>query len=650
MNAGVEQLEFQAEARQLLDLMVHSVYSNKDSFLRELISNASDALDKLRIEAFRNKDLDVDTSDLHIEIVADHDARTLTVRDNGIGMTRAEVVDLIGTLAKSGTAELRQQLRDAQNAKNTAVSEELIGQFGIGFYSTFMVADRVTILTRRAGEEQGWLWESTGDGSFTIEEASRPTHGTTVTLHLKPTDTEDAVNDYSDEWTLRTIIKKYSDFVSYPIKMRVERQEAAKDEEGKPIEGEMTTVVEDQTLNSMKALWTRSREQVTDVEYREFYKHISHDWNDPLSTIQMKGEGTFEYYALLFIPSKAPFDLYFREAHRGLQLYVKRIFILDDAEQLLPPYLRFVKGVVDAEDLPLNISREILQENRQIQAIRKRLTKRIIDTLVEMKRNEPEKFRSFWGEFGGLIKEGIYQDFDNRAQLLELVLASSTAVDGLTSLDEYVARMKEGQNEIYFLNGESAATLRSSPLLEAFAAKGYEVLLLSEPVDSVWTEQAGEYQGKRLRSVAKGGIDLGTEEEKRQSEERKMEAMQQHGALLTLVKEKLDAYVKEVRLSDRLTTSATCLVGDQNDMSPQLERLLRGMGQEVGKTKRIMEINPSHPVLAKMQEIYNADNADPRLGEYAQLLYGQAVLAEGGELPDPAAFGRLVADLMVKAS
>jgi molecular chaperone HtpG len=363
----------------------------------------------------------------------------------------------------------------------------------------------------------------------------------------------------------------------------------------------------------------------------------------------MKGEGTFEYYALLFIPSKAPFDLYYRESRHGLQLYVKRIFILDEAEQLLPPYLRFVKGVVDAEDLPLNISREILQENRQIQAIRRRLTKKIIETLSEMMRNDPEQYRSFWKEFGTLIKEGVYQDYENRESLLDLVLSQSTGVEGLTSIGQYVDRMKEGQSDIYYLTGDSYATLQSSPHLEAFKEKGYEVLLLADPVDSVWTEQTPEYRGRKLVSVAKGGVDLGTEEERRRQEERRKEAMQEHGSLLALIKEKLDAYVKEVRFGSRLTSSAACLVGDQYDMNPQLERLLRSMGQGGGVSKRIMELNPDHPIMKKMQEIYDADNADSRLGEYASLLYGQAVLAEGGELPDPAAFSRLVADLMVRA-
>src|ERR1700749_1425397 len=421
MTSGVEQLEFQAEARQLLDLMVHSVYSDKDSFLRELISNASDALDKLRIEAFRNKDLDVDTTDLHIEIEADKNARTLTIRDNGIGMTRPEVVDLIGTLAKSGTAELRQQLREA---KNEIVSEELIGQFGIGFYSTFMVADKVELLTHKAGESEATKWESSGDGTYTIEtvdsEKGAP-QGTSVTLHLKPEDKEDALHDYTSEWKIRTLVKKYSDFIAWPIRMEVEVRTPAS-EDG----GEETVTIETQTLNSMKALWARPKDEVSDEEYKEFYKHVAHAWDDPLEVISMKAEGSFEYQALLFIPSRAPLDLYEPDATIGVQLYVKRVFIMGDCDQLMPRYLRFVKGVVDAQDLSLNVSREILQQDRQINAIRRRLTRRVLSTIKELQSQRPDDYRTFWGEFGKVLKEGLMRDFENQEALLEVSSFAST--------------------------------------------------------------------------------------------------------------------------------------------------------------------------------------------------------------------------------
>src|SRR6201997_1842109 len=433
MTAGVEQLEFQAEARQLLDLMVHSVYSDKDSFLRELISNASDALDKLRIEAFRNKDLDVDTSDLHIDIDVDKDARTLTIRDNGIGMTRAEVVDLIGTLAKSGTAELRQQLREAQTAKNAAVSEELIGQFGIGFYSTFMVADKVELLTHKAGESEATKWESSGDGTYTIEtvdgEKGAP-QGTSVTLHLKPEDKEDALHDYTSEWKIRTLVKKYSDFIAWPIRMEVEHRPPAS-EEG----GEETITKQVETLNSMKALWARPKDEVSDEEYKEFYKHIAHAWDEPLEVISVRAEGTFEYQALLFIPSHAPFNLYEPGSDIGVQLYVKRVFIMGDCDELMPRYLRFIKGVVDAQDLSLNVSREILQHDRQINAIRRRLTKKVLSTIKELQSERPDDYRTFWGQFGKVLKEGLMRDFDNQETLLQISsFASTHSEDQLTTL------------------------------------------------------------------------------------------------------------------------------------------------------------------------------------------------------------------------
>ncbi|HXO79635.1 MAG TPA: molecular chaperone HtpG, partial [Mycobacterium sp.] len=436
MTSGVEQLEFQAEARQLLDLMVHSVYSDKDSFLRELISNASDALDKLRIEAFRNKDLDVDTSDLHIDIDVDKDARTLTIRDNGIGMTRAEVVDLIGTLAKSGTAELRQQLREAQTAKNPAVSEELIGQFGIGFYSTFMVADKVELLTHKAGDSEATKWESSGDGTYTIATVEGAPQGTSVTLHLKPADAEDAIHDYTSEWKIRTLVKKYSDFIAWPIRMEVEKTTPGEDG------GEDTVTKEVETLNSGKALWARPKDEVSDEEYKEFYKHIAHAWDEPLEVISMKAEGTFEYQALLFIPSRAPLDLYEPDAAIGVQLYVKRVFIMGDCDQLMPRYLRFVKGVVDAQDLSLNVSREILQQDRQINAIRRRLTKKVLSTIKDLQSERPDDYRTFWGEFGKVLKEGLMRDFDNQETLLEISsFASTHSEEQLTTLAEYVGRM-----------------------------------------------------------------------------------------------------------------------------------------------------------------------------------------------------------------
>ncbi len=595
MSTGVEQLEFQAEARQLLDLMVHSVYSDKDSFLRELISNASDALDKLRIEAFRNKDLDVDTSDLHIEIDVDKDARTLTIRDNGIGMTRAEVVDLIGTLAKSGTAELRQQLREAKNA---AVSEELIGQFGIGFYSTFMVADKIELLTRKAGESEATKWESSGDGTYTIASVEDAPQGTSVTLHLKPEDKEDALHDYTSEWKIRTLVKKYSDFIAWPIRMEVEVRTPAT-EDG----GEETVTIETQTLNSMKALWARPKDEVSDEEYKEFYKHIAHAWDDPLEVIAMKAEGNFEYQALLFIPSHAPFDLYEPGADIGVQLYVKRVFIMGDCDELMPAYLRFIKGVVDAQDLSLNVSREMLQQDRQINAIRRRLTKKVLSTIKDLQSERPEDYRTFWGQFGKVLKEGLMRDFDNQETLLQISsFASTHSEDQLTTLAEYVERMKEGQRQIFYATGESPQQILDSPHLEAFKAKGYEVLLLTDTVDEIWLGSVTEFDGKPLQSVAKGEVDLDTEEEKTAHEAERKEREKDFADLLSWLKEMLSEHVKEVRLSTRLTESPACLITDAFGITPTLARMYRASGQDVPVEKRILELNPNHPLVTGLQQ------------------------------------------------
>src|SRR6476659_6017353 len=467
MTAHVEQLEFQAEARQLLDLMVHSVYSNKDSFLRELISNASDALDKLRLEAFRNKDLDVDTSDLHIEIEVGKDARTLPVRDNGMGMTREAV-------------------------------EELIGQFGIGFYSTFMVADKVELLTRKAGESEATRWESSGEGTYTIESVDDAPEGTSVRLHLKPEDPEDALHDYTAEPKIRALVKQYSDFIAWPIRMDVERRTAASEEGGEDV-----VTIETETVNSMKALWASPKDEVSDEEYKEFYKHIAHAWDDPLEVIPMKAEGTFEYQALLFIPSHAPFDLFHRDHKVGVQLYVKRVFVMADCDQLMPQYLRFVKGVVDAQDMSLNVSREILQQDRQVTAIRRRLTKKVLSTIKEMQSERQADYRTFWTQFGRVVKEGLLSDFDNRDTLLEISsFASTHSEEEATTLAEYVQRMKDGQTQIFYATGESRQQILKSPHLEAFKAKGYEVLLLTDPVDEVWVGSVTEFDGNPLQSVA----------------------------------------------------------------------------------------------------------------------------------------------------
>ncbi|MFI1915871.1 molecular chaperone HtpG [Nocardia sp. NPDC020380] len=642
MTEHVEHLEFQAETHQLLELMIHSVYSNKDTFLRELISNSSDALDKLRMESFRDKDLQADISDLHIELATDREARVLTVRDNGIGMSRAEVVDLIGTLAKSGTAQLRKQLLET---KPDTAAEELIGQFGIGFYSTFMVADKVTLSTRKAGETTGTRWESAaGSPTYSIEELADAPQGTTVELHLKPADEDDHLFDYTQEWKLREIVKKYSDFIAWPIRMDVTR--TVMDGEGEDkVEKELT---ETQTLNSQKALWTRPKSEVSDEEYKEFYKHVSHAWDDPLEIIPMKAEGTFEYQALLFLPQTAPFDLFTREHKRGVQLYVRRVFIMDNCEELMPEYLRFVKGVVDAQDLSLNVSREILQQDRQIRAIRKRLVKKVLSTVKDLKNAEDqEKYKTFWREFGRVLKEGMLSDTDNRETILAVSsFASTHSETEQTTLAEYVERMPESQQSIYYLTGESRQQIENSPHMEAFRAKGLEVLVLTDPVDEMWVGSVPEFDGKPIQSIAKGEIDLESEDEKKASEALREQQEKDFSELLTWMQQALDASVKEVRLTARLTTSPACIVGDVFDFTPMLERMYRASGQELPDSKRILELNPAHPLVTGLRDAYaeRKDGDTTGLAETAELLYGTAVLAEGGELKDPAQFARILAE------
>ncbi|GGS45981.1 molecular chaperone HtpG [Actinokineospora fastidiosa] len=612
----METLEFQSEARQLLQLMIHSVYSNKDTFLRELVSNASDALDKLRLEAFRDKDLDADTADPRITIEVDRAERTLTVRDNGIGMTRDDVVALIGTIAKSGTAEFLRALKERDGSS----SDELIGQFGIGFYSTFMVADRVTLVTKHPRSAEGVRWESDGGGTYTIEPVADAQQGTAVTLRLKPADDDDHLPDYTDPARLRQIVKRYADFITWPITLA--------GEDG----------AEPEVVNSRKALWARPQSEVTEEEYAEFYRHVSHDWNKPLETISLKAEGTFEYQALLFIPSQAPLDLFMRERKRGVQLYVKRVFIMDDCEELMPEYLRFVKGVVDAQDLSLNVSREILQQDRQIQLMRRRLVKKVLATFKTMMSDRPENYAVLWREFGAVLKEGLLSDPDNRDAILAVCsFASTRDAEATTTLADYVERMRDGQEEIYYMTGDSRAAVENSPHLEALLAKGYEVLILTDPVDEMWVGAVPEFQGKRFQSVAKGEVDLGSDEDRSQAE-------QDFADLTSWLTETLSEQVKEVRLSSRLTTSPACVVGDSHDLTPTLEKMYRAMGQELPRVKRILELNPAHPLVEGLRAAL-ADGRDrAELAPVAELLHGSALLAEGGDLPDPARFARVLAD------
>jgi len=636
--------EFQTEVKQLLDLVIHSLYSHKDIFLRELISNASDAVDKLRFEAHSNESLLEGNSDWKVKLIPDKEAGTLTIRDNGIGMSMAEVEENIGTIARSGTKAFMENLKQAKTTDNP----ELIGQFGVGFYASFMVADRVTLVTRRAGSpDQACRWESTGDGSYTIEECSKETRGTDIILHLN-----EEQKEYLEEWRLRSIIKKYSDYVQYPITMDIKRTEPAKGLDGKVIEGggDIETVTEE-TLNSMKAIWIRPKSEVTEDEYTEFYKHISHDYEPPFRTIHYSAEGTSEYRALLFIPQHKPFDLFHRERDKGIQLYVKRVFITDKCDELLPEYLRFMRGVVDSSDLPLNVSREILQHDAEIRRIQKGLVSKTLGTLTELKEKEYEEYLKFYGEFGPVLKEGLHFDFANKEKLQDLVLFESTATEAgkLTSLKEYVERMPEAQKELYFITGTSRAMVEQSPHLEMFRKKGFEVLFLTDPVDE-WVVQAmTEYDGKKLKAVDRGDLELETEEEKKEKEAKQEEAKKQYQGLLDLIKEKLADKVKEVRFSSRLTESACCLVADEYGMGANMERILKSMRQDVPESKRVLELNPDHPILQVMGGMFSADATNPRLADYCDLLFDQALLTEGSPIQDPLKFTKLVSELMVKA-
>ena len=539
------------------------------------------------------------------------------MRDNGIGMTREEVVELIGTIAKSGTAEMLASMKAADSEEQTA---ELIGQFGIGFYSSFMVADRVEMTTRKAGTAEGVHWESAGEGTYTLDPAPDAPQGTAITLHLKPEDAEDSLHDYANPDTVRRIVKRYSDFITWPIRLN------PGDEEGSQA-----------PVNSRKALWARSQSEVSDEEYAEFYRHVSHDWQEPLETMRLSAEGTFEYQALLFLPSHAPMDLFMREHTRGVQLYVKRVFVMDDCEALVPEYLRFVKGVVDAQDLSLNVSREILQQDRQIQMIRKRLVRKVLQTVKAMQDNEPEKYATFWRELGKAVKEGLLSDHDNQKAILDICsFPSTTSADEPTTLAAYKARMPEGQDSIYYATGDSRSGLENSPHLEAFRAKGYEVLLLTDPVDEVWVDAVSEFDGTPLASVAKGEVDLGDEKETPEG----------FDDLLSWMGTELAEEVKEVRLSSRLTTSPACLVGDPGDLTPTLEKMYRAMGQEPPKVKRILELNPTHPLVTGLQSAQSEGKAEKDL---AELLYGMALLAEGGDLAEPAAFVTTLAARLQKA-
>ena len=639
---ATEKKEFKTEVQQLLDLVIHSLYSNKDIFLRELISNGSDAIDKLRFNALSDKKLLKDQTDFRIKLFTDNDAKTLIIEDNGIGMTKDELEANIGTIASSGTRRFMEEIKKGNSSDNP----ELIGQFGVGFYSAFMVADKVTLKTRPAGSDESWTWQSSGDGSYEITEGGREKNGTEITLSLK----EDC-RDYIVEFRLREIIKKYSDFVEYPILMDITREEPELDEEGKPKEGaEKKVTITEETLNSMKAIWMRPKSEVKKDEYNDFYKHISHDYTDPFKTIHYSAEGTLEFKALLYLPSKAPFDMFQHEGIKhGINLYVKRVFIMDNCEALVPRYLRFVKGVVESNDLPLNVSREILQEDLIIKKIEKNVTSKILTTLKGMMKKSKGDYINFYKEFGKVIKEGIEVDPTNKDKIKDLLLyeSSKTKPGEYISLKEYTERMIPDQKNIYFLTGDSRATVDNSPHLEVFKKKDVEVLFMTEPVDEFILPGFGEYSDKSLKSIAQGDIDLGTEEEKKIAEEQKKEVTGKYKNLIKKIEESLKEDVKEVRLSNRLTDSPSCLVTDEGDINPQMERIFAAMNQPVPEVKRILEINPNHPVIEKMNKIFESDKKDSKVSDFSELLHNQALLTEGVAVKDPVRFSKLITDLMI---
>jgi len=647
----MESHAFQAETQKLLDLMIHSLYSNKEVFLRELISNASDALDRRRFEALSNPELQSDR-EAEIRLIADRTTRTLTLSDNGIGMNREELIEHLGTIARSGSLEF---LRESESSEDLA--PDLIGQFGVGFYASFMVADKVDVISRRAGEDKATHWTSEGAGEYMLEDADRDEPGTSVCLTLKAVDGEAGLSDFCDEWVLRQIVKKYSDFVGYPIRLTLIEEAAptpeASEESGTSSAetGDEASTSADEPLNSMKAIWTRSENEVEESDFVEFYKHITHDFQDPLMRVSTTIEGNFEARALLYIPSKAPFDLYHRERlHNGVQLYVRRVFIMDECRELLPEWLRFVRGVVDAEDLSLNVSREMLQQDRQIQTIRKHLVKKVAESLKALSKDDREKYEAFWGEFGPVIKEGLLDFSEKRDRILDLVLApSSHDESALASLTEYSERMSDDQDAIYYIAGPNIDVLRRSPHLEAFVDKGIEVLFLTDPVDEVWLGQGGlEFKDKPFKSIGHGEVELGSDEDKEKAKEALEKEHESFGDLLQAMQTAIQDEVKEVRLSSRLKSSASCLVLEEGDLSPQLEAMLRQAGQGVPKRQPILEINPTHPVIEGLGKRFEANPTDAKIADAARLLLGQAILAEGGQLEDPAGFAELVNKLMAE--
>ena len=647
--------EFHAQTQKLLDLMIHSVYSEKEVFLRELISNASDAIDKVRFLAQTDTELAQGDHDYKIKLTANSEDGTLEIADNGIGMSFDEAVENLGTIARSGTEAFLEEL---SKAGSEGVTPDLIGRFGLGFYSAFMVADRVQVDTYKHGEEKAVRWISEGDGTYTVEKTAPGARGTRILLSLKApvveTEGEDAGEEtnYSEPWKLRQIVKKHSDFVRWPIVMDVERTEYPDKEDGsgKDYEAEPKTWIEEETLNSQTALWTREAKEITEEEYTAFYKAQTHDWSDPSTHLHFKVEGMREYTALMYLPERAPADLYTREARRGLSLYVKNVFIMEDCRELMPEYLRFIRGLVDSPDLPLNVSREMVQQDRVIASMRKMLTKKWLGHLTTMLTEDREAFEKVWTEFGAALKEGYHYDPKNQDKLNAFTLWQSTGEGDWTTLAEYVERMKEGQEEIYVLLGKDLETLREAPQLEVFRKKGVEVLLLTDHVDEFVLQGLESFQEKKLVDISRGEVDLsGLEGESAEEESDDTEKQESYAPLCGLLKSALEEQISSVRVSKRLTDSAACLVTPQDAPSPQMERMMRAMGQEMPPVKRTLELNPDHALIQKLQALHSENAEDERLGEFGELLYAQALLSEGGQLDNPARFAKKIASVMARA-
>jgi len=633
--------QFETEINQLLRLIIDSMYSNREIFLRELISNASDAIDKLRFKSqTETKILGKDT-EFKIKLTPDKDAQTLEISDNGIGMTYDEIIEDIGTIAKSGTSAFLSSIANS-NARES-LAPELIGQFGVGFYSAFIVSEKITIISKAIGSETAVKWESTGEDSYTIEETTKDGRGTTIILNLKkPKDNE---QDFTDEWVIRQIVKKHSDYVQYPVLMDVEREEPVAEKEqlldrdGKPMtNGKTQKVIKEETLNSMKAIWIKDKKEVTDEEYNEFYQHVSHDWNPPLAKVHLKFEGTTEYYALLYIPSKAPFDMINQERKHGVDLYCKRVFIMENCKELMPEYFSFIKGVVDAPDLNLNVSREILQQDILVRNIKKNLMKKIFELLDGLKKDD---YETFYNEFGSSLKLGIHTDFDNREKIANLILYKTTkSEDKYISLKDYIANMQPDQKDIYYITGENIAALLNSPHLETLKEKGYEVLLMNDPIDEWVVQSLPEFEGKKLKSAEKG--DLGLDQDDAPKKE-------QYNDLFEFIKTNLESKIKEVVPSTHLKDSVACLSGDDHDMSAYMEKIMKSTGQESAKTKRVLELNLDHPVITKIQDLLKQDKNDPKLKDYCNLLFDLATVVEGGKIENPSQFSKLVGELMSSA-